>query len=118
MEVPANQDLLSQALETYYKMMLARKRQEVNEQGGIDLTSLRNQAVEFYKAGIVPKTDVLAAEVQLAVARGKVEQFGSDIDRLTTQLNLILKYPLNKVWKTKVCHHCVRFVPMIVANQL
>jgi outer membrane protein TolC len=103
MEVPANQDLLSQTLETYYKMMLARKRQEVNEQGVTHLTSLRNQAVEFYKAGVVPKTDVLAAEVQLAVARGKVEKFGAEIDRLTTQLNFILKYPLDKEWKTKVC---------------
>ncbi|MEW6532019.1 MAG: TolC family protein [Thermodesulfobacteriota bacterium] len=102
MEVPANQELLCQALETHYKIMLARKRQEVNEQGVIDLTSLRNQAVEFYKAGVVPKTDVLAAEVQLAVARGKVEQFGAEIDRLTTQLNFILKYPLNREWKTKV----------------
>ncbi|MEW6110966.1 MAG: TolC family protein [Thermodesulfobacteriota bacterium] len=102
MEVSANQDLLSQALETYYKMILARKRQEVNEQGVMDLTSLRNQAVEFYKAGVVPKTDVLAAEVQLAVARGKVEQFGAEIDRVTTQLNFILKYPLNREWKTKV----------------
>lgn len=102
MEVPANQDLLFQALETYYKMMLARKRQEVYKQGVRDLTSLRNKAEDFYRAGIVPKTDMLAAEVQLAVARGKLQQFGAESDRLTTRLNFILKYPLNREWKPNV----------------
>lgn len=103
MEVPANQDLLLPALETYYTMILAKKRQEVNEQAVTDLTSFRNQAVEFYKAGVVPKTDVLAAEGRLAVARGKTERFGAEIDRLTTQLNFMLKYPLNREWKTEGC---------------
>jgi outer membrane protein TolC len=102
MKVSANQDLLYQALETYHKTTLAGKCREVNERGVMALTSFRDQAVEFYKAGVVAKVDVLSAEVQLAAAQVKVEQFGSEIDRLTTRLNFILKYPLNREWKTKV----------------
>ena len=96
MEARPNQMLLSQALETYYKMILAGKRREVNEQGVIDLTSFRGQTVEYFKAGVVPKTDVLAAEGRLAVARLKVEQFHTEIDRLTARLNFVLNYPLNR----------------------
>jgi outer membrane protein TolC len=103
MEVPANQDRLSQALETYYKMILAGKRREVNEQGVTDLTAYRDKTVEFYKRGIVPKVDVLSAEGRLAVARVKVEQFRTEIDSLAAQLNAIFKYPLNREWKTDVC---------------
>ncbi len=102
MKVSANQDLLFQALETYYKITLAGKCQQVNEEGVLALTSFRDQAVEFYKAGVVPKTDILSAECKLAAAQIKVEQFGAEIDRLTTQLNFFLKYPLNREWKTKI----------------
>lgn len=102
-EIPANQDLLFKALETYYKMILAGKRQEVNEQGVIDLTSFLARTIEYYKAGVVPKVDVLAAECQLAVARVQVEQFAAEVDRFTTQLNVLLTYPLSREWKAKVC---------------
>jgi outer membrane protein TolC len=54
---------------------------------------LRNQTREFYKAGVVPKVDVLATEGQLAQARVQRTQAQTDIGRYKATLNFLLRYP-------------------------
>jgi outer membrane protein TolC len=54
---------------------------------------LRDQTVEFYKAGVVPKVDVLATEGQLATARIQRTQAITDIESAKAALNLLLRYP-------------------------
>ena len=57
------------------------------------LESLRNQTLEFYKAGVVPKVDVLSTEGQLATARIQRTQSLTDIRRYRADLNNLLRYP-------------------------
>jgi outer membrane protein TolC len=49
--------------------------------------------MEFYKAGVVAKVDVLATEGQLAEARIQRTQARTDIETYRAQLNFLMRYP-------------------------
>jgi len=87
------QDLILDVYDAYYQLIQSEKLLEVAEEAVRALEALRNQTVEFYKAGVVPKVDVLSTEGQLAQARIQRTQSLSDIQRYTAQLNLLLRYP-------------------------
>ncbi len=87
------QDLTLEVNEAYYQMVQAKKLLIVAEQSIVALQSLRNQTLEFYKAGVVPKVDVLATEGQLAQARIQKTQALTDIEKNRAQLNYLLRYP-------------------------
>jgi outer membrane protein TolC len=73
--------------------MQSEKLLEVANQSIIALESLRNQTLEFYRAGVVPKVDVLSTEGQLATARIQRTQSLTDIERYRANLNFLLRYP-------------------------
>jgi outer membrane protein TolC len=87
------QDLVLEVYEAYYQMLQAEKLLEVADESIRALTALRNQTLEFYKAGVVPKVDVLATEGQLATARILRTQAITDIERYRSDLNFLLRYP-------------------------
>ncbi len=87
------QDLILEVYEAYYQMLQAEKLLEVADQSIRALVALRNQTLEFYKAGVVPKVDVLATEGQLANARIQRTQAVTDIERYRANLNFLLRYP-------------------------
>ncbi len=87
------QDLTLDVNQAYYQLIQGYKLLEVAEQSIRSLEALRNQTVEFYKAGVVPKVDVLSTEGQLASARIQRTQALSDIQKQTAQLNFLLRYP-------------------------
>lgn len=87
------QDLILDVYYAYYQLIQAQKLLEVAEESVRALEALRNQTVEFYKAGVVPKVDVLSTEGQLAQARIQRTQSLTDIQRYAAQLNLLLRYP-------------------------
>lgn len=87
------QDLILEVYEAYYEMMKAEKLLDVANQSILALEALRNQTLEFYKAGVVPKVDVLSTEGQLAQERIRRTQSQTDIDRFRAQLNNLLRYP-------------------------
>lgn len=87
------QNLILQVYEAYYGMMKAEKLLDVANQSILALESLRNQTLEFYKAGVVPKVDVLSTEGQLAQARIQRTQSQTDIRRYRAELNNLLRYP-------------------------
>ncbi|MFC1833965.1 TolC family protein [Thermodesulfobacteriota bacterium] len=87
------QDLTLDVNQAYYQMMLAQRLQKVADQSIRALEALKNQTIEFYKAGVVPKVDVLSTEGQLAQARIQKTQATSDIERYRSQLNWLLRYP-------------------------
>jgi len=103
MRVAANQNLLFKAYEAYCKVILAAKIQGVRESAVRALQANLNQTMEFYKGGVLPKTDVLAIHTRVALAESKLEECGIDVAKFVTRLNLILKYPLNKEWKSEAC---------------
>jgi outer membrane protein len=87
------QDLTLEVYEAYYELIQAEKLLWVAEQSISALEGLRNQMMEFYKAGVSPKVDVLSAEGQLASARIQRTQSLTDIDRYKATLNYLLRYP-------------------------
>ena len=87
------QDLILEVNEAYYSLIQSQKLLEVANQSILSLEALRNQTMEFYKAGVVPKVDVLATEGQLATARIQKTQAETDIERYRANLNFLLRYP-------------------------
>jgi outer membrane protein len=87
------QDLIVDVYEAYYQLVQAEKLLEVAEESVRALQALRNQTVEFYKAGVVAKVDVLSTEGQLAQAYIQRTQARTDIDRYKATLNFLLRYP-------------------------
>ncbi len=73
------QDLTLDVYEAYYQLVQGLKLLGVAESSIRALEALRNQTIEFYKAGVVPKVDVLSTEGQLAQARIQKTQALSDI---------------------------------------
>ena len=62
------QDLILDVTQAYYQLIQGEKLLEVAESSIRALEALRNQTVEFFKAGVVAKVDVLSTEGQLAQA--------------------------------------------------
>ncbi len=87
------QDLILEVYEAFYGMTQGEKLLEVAKQSVVALTSLRNQTMEFYKTGVVPKVDVLSTEGQLATARIQRTQANSQIETQRAVLNNLLRYP-------------------------
>lgn len=87
------QNLILDVNDAYYGLMLAMKLLQVANESVRALEALRNQTMEFYKAGVVPKVDVLSTEGQLAQARIQRTQAITDIQKQTAQLNYLLRNP-------------------------
>lgn len=87
------QDLVLEVYQAYNQMTQSLKLLEVADQSIRALEALRNQTREFYKAGVVPKVDVLSTEGQLAQARIQKTQALADIQRYRATLNFLLRYP-------------------------
>lgn len=87
------QNLILDVNDAYYSLMLAMKLLQVANEAVRALEALRNQTMEFYKAGVVPKVDVLSTEGQLAQARIQRTQALTDIQKQTAQLNYLLRNP-------------------------
>ncbi len=87
------QDLVLEVYEAYYGMMQSQKLLEVADKSIEALRAQKNQAEEFYKAGVVPKVDVLSTEGLLAQAMIQRTQAVTDIERYKATLCLLLRYP-------------------------
>ena len=87
------QDLILNVNQAYYQMMQAQRLLLVANQSIRALEALRNQTMEFYKAGVVPKVDVLSTEGQLAQARVQRTQSLADIAKNQATLNYLLRNP-------------------------
>jgi outer membrane protein TolC len=87
------QDLTLDVYEAYYQLVQAEKLLEVADSSIRALEALRNQTLEFYKAGVVPKVDVLSTEGQLATAKIQRTQALTDIGKSKATLNYLLRYP-------------------------
>ncbi len=87
------QDLILSVNQAYFQMMQAQRLLMVANQAIRSLEALRNQTMEFYKAGVVPKVDVLSTEGQLAQARIQRTQSLADIAKNQATLNYLVRNP-------------------------
>lgn len=102
------QDLILEVYEAFLQMLQSEKLLEVAEQSIRALESLRNQTIEFYKAGVVAKVDVLSTEGQLAQARIQKTQALSNIETYRAQLNFLMRYPQEV--KTRIVYD-LKYIP-------
>lgn len=89
----SRQDLILEVYQAYYQLIQAQKLLLVADRSIRALEALRNQTREFYKAGVVPKVDVLATEGQLAQARVQKTQALTNIGTYKAALSFLLRYP-------------------------
>ena len=87
------QDLILDVNTAFYQLIQSEKLLDVAEESVRALEALRNQTMEFYKAGVVAKVDVLSTEGQLAQARIQRTQSRTDIERYKATLNFLLRFP-------------------------
>jgi outer membrane protein TolC len=87
------QDLTLDVYDAYYQLVQGEKLLEVADSSIRALEALRNQTMEFYKAGVVPKVDVLSTEGQLAQAKIQRTQALNEIGKSKATLNYLLRYP-------------------------
>jgi outer membrane protein TolC len=87
------QDLILDVTQAYYQLIQGEKLLEVAESAVRALEALRNQTVEFFKAGVVAKVDVLSTEGQLAQARVQRTQALANIEQAKATLSFLLRYP-------------------------
>ncbi len=87
------QDLILDVTEAYYQLIQGQKELEVADSAIRALEAVRNQSIEFSKAGTVAKVDVLSTEGQLAQARVQKTQALADIEQAKATLCFLLRYP-------------------------
>ena len=92
--VQTKSDIVLSVHDAYYNLLKARKFEEVAEQSLEERKSHLKDAKAYYKAGLIPKNDMLQSEVQLA---------GAEIERIRAlnlstmalaRLNTLLRRPI------------------------
>ena len=89
------QDLILDVYQAYYGLMRAQKLLDVAERSIAALEAFRKRAKAFYEAKVLPKLDLLSAEVQLASARKQKIQSLTSIKDQRAQLNFLMRLPLD-----------------------
>jgi outer membrane protein TolC len=87
------QDLILEAYQAYYSMMLAELVLEVVRESISNLEKLKNLNEKFLRAGTVTRTDVLSTEGQLYAAYVEQRGFIKDIEAARARLNNLLSNP-------------------------
>ena len=87
------QDLILEAYQAYYSMMLAELVLEVVRESISNLEKLKNLNEKFLRAGTVTRTDVLSTEGQLYGAYVEQRGFIRDIEAARARLNNLLSNP-------------------------
>ena len=88
-------DLLLQVRAGYFNILRTEKFQAVAEQQVKNFEAQLEVTKAFFDVGIVPKSDVLQAEVQLANARQSLVRAGNDVATAKASFNILLRREIN-----------------------
>jgi outer membrane protein len=89
------QDLVLQVRVGYFTILRAEKFFVVAEQQVKNFEAQLEVTKAFFEVGIVPKNDVLQAEVQLANARQSLVKAGNDVATAKASFNILLRREIN-----------------------
>ena len=95
-ELQAKQDIVLEVKEAYFGILKAEKIMEVEEQAVTQIKSQVRRAKEFYNAEVIPKNDLLQAEVQLAQARQDLIRADNGVNIAKSLFNTILRQGINE----------------------
>jgi outer membrane protein len=91
----AKLDLVLQVRSGYFTILRAEKFLTVAEQQVKNFEAQLGVTKAFFEVGIVPKNDVLQAEVQLANAKQSLVKAGNDVETAKASFNILLRREVN-----------------------
>ncbi len=91
----AKLDLVLQVKEGYFIILRTEKFQTVAEQQVKNFEAQLEVTKAFFDVGIVPKSDVLQGEVQLANAKQNLVRAGNDVATAKASFNILLRREIN-----------------------
>lgn len=94
-EKARKQDIVLEVKIAYFSILRAEKIRIAASKSVEMLTAHRNVAENFFKVGMIPKNDLLRAEVELANGRQAMVRAQNAVDLATARFNSLLKRPIN-----------------------
>ena len=92
----AELELVLEIQNTFLDLLAAREAVQVAEDSLTRLRSHLTRSQSFYDVGLVPRLDVLQAQVDVAQAEQDLISAQNSVDILTARLNMLLNLPLEK----------------------
>ncbi|MGL4208695.1 MAG: TolC family protein, partial [Candidatus Adiutrix sp.] len=93
-KIQAKEDLMLAVKQSYYSILATQKALDVARQTVVNLESHLKVAQNFYDVGMVPKNQVLEAEVELAKAVQNQTDLSRDLTVNKSRLNILLRQPI------------------------
>jgi len=90
-KIQAREDLLLSVKQAYYSILATQKALDVAKTSVVNLQSHLNVAQNFFEVGMVPKNQVLEAEVELAKAVQEQTTLNRDLVVAKARLNILLR---------------------------
>ncbi|HPL62904.1 MAG TPA: TolC family protein [Syntrophales bacterium] len=95
-ETATVQDTIRDVTVAYFTILKTEKIRDVALQSVEQLKSHRNVARNFFAVGLIPKNDLLTAEVQLANGAQNLLRAENDVDLAKAQLNTVMRRDVNE----------------------
>jgi len=95
------QDIIRDVSVSYFNILKAERMLDVAKQSLEQLEAHKNVAEQFYKAGVIPKNDLLQSEVQLANGRQFLVSAENFLEIAKSQFNTVLRRDLNTPTKVQ-----------------
>lgn len=89
------QDIIRDVGVSYFNILKTEKILEVAKQSLAQLKAHRDEAQNFYDAGVIPKNDLLQSEVQLANGQQFLVSAENSVEIAKSQFNTVLRRDIN-----------------------
>jgi outer membrane protein len=93
-KIQAREDLLLAVKQAYFSILATEKALAVARASVVNLSSHLNVAQNFYEVGMVPRNQVLEAEVELAKAQQEETTQGRNLVVNKARMNILLRQPV------------------------
>ena len=93
-ETAKSQDVVQDVKITYYNILRMQRLRDTSRQAVGMLTAHRDVAQNFYQVGLIPKNDLLQAEVELANGKQALVRAQNAVELAKARLNTVLKREL------------------------
>ena len=90
-ETAVVQDIVQEVRVAYFNVLKAQRGLDVAKQAVEQLLSHRNMAQDFFDAGVIPKNDLLRAEVELANGKQNLVRAENAVEIAKAKFNTVLR---------------------------
>jgi len=95
LERQARQDLILKVKKAYFELLQTEKLEKVARQAATQLTAHAEVARNFYEVGMIPRNDLLKAEVELANAKQDLVVAKNNVQVARSRFNMLLRRPID-----------------------